>query len=53
MELGAAVMVKSGTTAGITESEAVAAWESESAEPVTVIVAADVGAAVVEALRTN
>jgi hypothetical protein len=44
MELGAAVIVKSGTGAGETERAAVAVWESESAEPVTVIVAVDAAA---------
>jgi hypothetical protein len=53
MELGAAVTEKSGMTAGMIERAAVAVWESESAEPVTVIVALDVGTAEVEAVRVN
>jgi hypothetical protein len=53
MELGAAVIVKSGTGAAEIETAAVAAWEVESAEPVTVTIADGVGAAESEAVNMN
>jgi hypothetical protein len=52
MELGAAVIVKSGSGAEETETSAVAAWEFESAEPVTVTMA-DVGSAELAAESIN
>jgi hypothetical protein len=51
--LGAAVIVKSGTTAGAIERVAVAVCESEAEVPVAVIVAPDVVPAAVEAARVN
>ena len=53
IEPGAAVMVKSGIMAGVIARLAVSVWESEPAEPVTVIVAPVVAAAAVEAVRVN
>ena len=53
MELGAAEMLKSGTTGGMTARAAVAVCEREFAEPVTVMVAPEVAAAAVEAARVN
>jgi hypothetical protein len=53
MELGVAVMVKSAATAGVIAREAVAVCESESAAPVTVIVAPEVAPAAVEAVSVN
>jgi len=52
-EPGRAEMVKSGTTAGVIERLAVAVCESESAEPVAVIVTPVMVAAALDAERVN
>jgi len=53
IELGADERVKSGMAAGVIERLAVAVCESESAEPVAVIVAPVIVAAAVEAESVN
>jgi hypothetical protein len=53
IEVGVAVMVKSGMTAGVIARAAVAVWEVAPAEPVTVTIVDDVGAAEGEAVSMN
>jgi hypothetical protein len=52
-EPGAAVMVKSGTGAGVIETAAVAIWEVAFSDPTTVTVAENVAAAEFEAVSMN